>query len=516
MTVFQLGPFIYDAETGVVQGAQEEQRLRHKTNLILSFLIENRDRPVSREEIFELGWDQAVLQDAAVNKSIAEIRGVFGDNAKDSAFLKTIPKLGYQWIAPTVPITTFPPVIPVDDPEPGSVAVTPAPRPNFRFWWLVLAALLVFAVVLWSTFWAGTLDSGPIFSDRGIAILPMENGSGNNKMKVYELGLPIAIAEGLAGEGLKVIPVTDLESWSQSEARDLKGLELSPEDWSELKETFAPTEIVTSTITKEKQTFVFRAKVFFPKGSPQELTVRSHSLDAVQPALLTQLLPVLFKHRAQITFSHQFPKADVPALFFFDGLQAFFNGHYQDALLSMKLAHDRGQNHLPSLLFGKMAAVKAENTFPELSLQDQFHALSEGETDSSPSIRLLTALAKARIAIFYDDRERSAQALAEAIRLQEKVEPFFQGMLYEIRGEAALKWGDYPSAYTFFSEAVRHYEQSPFPFAIYPMSAAHLESAQGSGIPEAELERIKDRLSRSERIREAAFPSIETRRGQGN
>jgi DNA-binding winged helix-turn-helix (wHTH) protein len=62
---------------------------------IVAYLIENADRPVNREELIEKFWGPTVKSDEALMKAISKIRKKF-----NVTVIKTINKVGYQWIAP--------------------------------------------------------------------------------------------------------------------------------------------------------------------------------------------------------------------------------------------------------------------------------------------------------------------------------------------------------------------------------------------------------------------------------
>ena len=78
----------------------EEVDLRAKGLQVLLFLVENRHRVVSRDEILENSWPGIHVVDATLAGCIQEIRKALGDDAKDPRFIRTLPKLGYRFIAP--------------------------------------------------------------------------------------------------------------------------------------------------------------------------------------------------------------------------------------------------------------------------------------------------------------------------------------------------------------------------------------------------------------------------------
>ncbi|WP_420584755.1 winged helix-turn-helix domain-containing tetratricopeptide repeat protein [Ruegeria sp.] len=67
---------------------------------LLEFLVRNRDRIVSKQEIIDEIWDGAAITDAALNTRIRSVRRALGDTAASSDYIKTFPKRGFQFVAP--------------------------------------------------------------------------------------------------------------------------------------------------------------------------------------------------------------------------------------------------------------------------------------------------------------------------------------------------------------------------------------------------------------------------------
>ncbi len=67
---------------------------------LLEFLVRNRDRIVSKQEIIDEIWAGAAITDAALNTRIRSVRKALGDTAASSDYIKTFPKRGFQFVAP--------------------------------------------------------------------------------------------------------------------------------------------------------------------------------------------------------------------------------------------------------------------------------------------------------------------------------------------------------------------------------------------------------------------------------
>lgn len=120
--------------------------LRAKAFLVLLYLVEQRHRVVSKEELFDRVWSGTAVTDAALIGCVQEIRKALGDPAKVPRFIKTLPKLGYRFVAA------------VEEVEAGALLamVPPSPveavRPQKRIWpkaALGGLSIVLLAVVVW-------------------------------------------------------------------------------------------------------------------------------------------------------------------------------------------------------------------------------------------------------------------------------------------------------------------------------------------------------------------------------
>ncbi|MBI4893352.1 MAG: winged helix-turn-helix domain-containing protein [Acidobacteria bacterium] len=74
--------------------------LRRHTFDLLLYLLTHRDRVVTKEELVSAVWDDLAVTDNSLVQCITEIRKALGDNPRQSTLIRTIPKVGYQLIAP--------------------------------------------------------------------------------------------------------------------------------------------------------------------------------------------------------------------------------------------------------------------------------------------------------------------------------------------------------------------------------------------------------------------------------
>ena len=111
--------------------------LEAKTFRLLQFLIENRERVLSKEEIFQAVWQGTAVSDNALTRAIAQIRKVLEDDPRKPRYIDTVTTVGYRFIGV------------LGD---GHVqAPIPARKLRLSGWWAVVVIVVVTAAGL--VFW---------------------------------------------------------------------------------------------------------------------------------------------------------------------------------------------------------------------------------------------------------------------------------------------------------------------------------------------------------------------------
>jgi tetratricopeptide (TPR) repeat protein/DNA-binding winged helix-turn-helix (wHTH) protein len=95
---YRLEDIELDAAQGCLKHNGQQQHLRQQTLQVLLYLIKQRQRTVTREELRETIWPEVIVGDNALEQCLAEIRRSLGDNSRHPRFVKTIPKVGYCFI----------------------------------------------------------------------------------------------------------------------------------------------------------------------------------------------------------------------------------------------------------------------------------------------------------------------------------------------------------------------------------------------------------------------------------
>lgn len=73
--------------------------LEPKTFLLLTYLIENRDRLVDKQELLDAIWKDVAVTENSLTREVGKLRRVLGDDPKTPRYIETIHTRGYRFIA---------------------------------------------------------------------------------------------------------------------------------------------------------------------------------------------------------------------------------------------------------------------------------------------------------------------------------------------------------------------------------------------------------------------------------
>src|SRR5450755_320871 len=114
-SLLRFGMFDFDVTTRELRRQGQPVRLQAQPAQVLALLLSRGGEVVTRDEIRQAVWgdDTFVDFDRGLNFCIAQIRSALGDSADSPRYVKTLPKRGYQFIAPVAALTASAPALPV-------------------------------------------------------------------------------------------------------------------------------------------------------------------------------------------------------------------------------------------------------------------------------------------------------------------------------------------------------------------------------------------------------------------
>jgi Tol biopolymer transport system component len=91
--------FVVDSARLEVRQGELVLALEPKAFRVLLYLIQNRERAVSKEELIDKVWAGIAVGDNALTRVIAQIRKQLGDNAREPRYIETLATTGYRFVA---------------------------------------------------------------------------------------------------------------------------------------------------------------------------------------------------------------------------------------------------------------------------------------------------------------------------------------------------------------------------------------------------------------------------------
>ena len=95
---YRFGRFVLSPARRVLCEEGDEVALIPRYFDLLLLLVEQRDRAVTRQEIFDRVWADVVVSDGALTQAIRTIRRVLDDDPRDVTFIRTVSRHGYQFV----------------------------------------------------------------------------------------------------------------------------------------------------------------------------------------------------------------------------------------------------------------------------------------------------------------------------------------------------------------------------------------------------------------------------------
>jgi DNA-binding winged helix-turn-helix (wHTH) protein/TolB-like protein len=189
MAPVRFGIFDFDLSTCELRREGAPVRLQSQPAQVLAMLLERPGEVVTRETLRHAVWgaDTFVDFDRGLNFCIAQIRSALGDSADSPRFVRTLPKRGYQFIAP------------VTRPAPASADTSKwrfaKPRP------VVFGILaIIISAAVWLHPWSARRPASALEPIK-IAVARFDNETGSADFDLFAEGLTDSVVAELSAAG---------------------------------------------------------------------------------------------------------------------------------------------------------------------------------------------------------------------------------------------------------------------------------------------------------------------------
>lgn len=225
---------VVDADLRELTMAGEVVTMQPKAFELLLYLIRNRNRAVNKDELQDALWPRTIVTETALTRCVMKARRAVGDDADKQAIIKTVHGHGYRFIAAVADSAIAADTAIDIDPA------APFERRNFHALKIGSAAtLLLAAIVIAWLYLSPPALSGPV----RLAVLPIENATGDEEMNWVSKGLVDVMNRMLQDGGIDTVRLRDVAGL----AGDLPQAELIASG-SEFREKLARTAAATHVI----------------------------------------------------------------------------------------------------------------------------------------------------------------------------------------------------------------------------------------------------------------------------
>lgn len=186
----------------------------------LVYLIENRQRAVGRDELIAAVWGRTDVSETLLPHTIVRLRRLLGDTGTEQNAIRTVPRVGYRWVAE---VTSDPVVMPPSEvasepaadaapvsrgQAPGRGEAAPAGVHRRASVFIALTVLVALACALWLVLVLRSPQVAPLAAPpvQSIVVLPARIHTSSGDWAWLRLGLMDLIGNHLRSAQLQAVP----------------------------------------------------------------------------------------------------------------------------------------------------------------------------------------------------------------------------------------------------------------------------------------------------------------------
>lgn len=237
--LYEFDNFCLDISERILWREGERMPLSEKAFDTLCVLVRHGDHLVSKDELLNEVWADAIVEENNLDKNISLLRQVLGERAGKGKFIETVRGHGYRFVADVTRVDRAPDTqirelaesdgSDIQMPEPLANAQNPKTGNQNQKIVAFAALLLLAAVVAVVFYWRSSarLVSSPI---RTIAVLPFKPIIAENRNEALEMGMADTLISKLSSREITVRPLSSVRRFAALEQDSLAaGRELGVE-----------------------------------------------------------------------------------------------------------------------------------------------------------------------------------------------------------------------------------------------------------------------------------------------
>jgi DNA-binding response OmpR family regulator len=99
LPVLTIGEYVLDENKARLSRGEEALDLPPKAFSVLCFLVRNRERLVSKDELLDAVWGHRHVSESVLKTIINQLRSLLGDDPRTPRYIETLHRRGYRFIA---------------------------------------------------------------------------------------------------------------------------------------------------------------------------------------------------------------------------------------------------------------------------------------------------------------------------------------------------------------------------------------------------------------------------------
>lgn len=231
--VYEFGRFRLDAAQRLLWRDGEIVPMPPRVFDTLLVLVENSGHLLEKDDLMRRLWPDTIVEEVTLARNISDLRKVLGETEGGQKYIETVPRRGYQFVAPVrqpganvvdlvVEKRARARVI-AEEGEAAAALPPPlrqsdeGPRPGrLRATWLVVFVAVVAGTAALFYFWTGrTKEAGLVKPIRSIAVLPFKPLTADRRDESLEVGMADTLITKLSGlKQLTVRPISAVRKYS--------------------------------------------------------------------------------------------------------------------------------------------------------------------------------------------------------------------------------------------------------------------------------------------------------------
>jgi DNA-binding winged helix-turn-helix (wHTH) protein len=96
--IFSFAEYNIDLERRELRNAETLVHVEPQVFDLLVYLLENRDRVVSKDDLIGSVWGDRIISESTLTSRVNAARKAIGDSGKDQKLIRTVPRKGFRFV----------------------------------------------------------------------------------------------------------------------------------------------------------------------------------------------------------------------------------------------------------------------------------------------------------------------------------------------------------------------------------------------------------------------------------